>query len=161
MQYPLSKVKMKLCQCCCRHFSRVVAHCKCSWRYLGVRIGPLAERRHFRKWSANLRRIVLSLAGLRWIPIVCLTVCVAVANRSCRCWQRMCLTWRCIVTLGRPLHERPGMLFVALQRPRKPWTVRILQLNAFATTCGLCPTCSRPVACAGCTGVRRAAPVFE
>lgn len=145
MQYRLSTVNMILRHCCCRHLGRVVAHCKRSWRYLGVF--------HFRLWSANLRRIVSSLAGLRWIPIVCLAVCVAVANRSSMCWRRMCLSWRCVATLGRPLYERSDMLFVAWQRLRKRWIVRILQLNASATTCGLCPAWSRPMAC--CTGVIR------
>lgn len=51
--------------------------------------------------------------------------------------------------------ERSDRMFVAWQRFRKRWIVRKLQLNASATTCGLYPVWSRPMASACCIGVIR------
>jgi hypothetical protein len=52
--------------------------------------------------TANLRRIVSSLTGLWWIPIVYQAVCAALANRSCKWWQNIYLSWHYVVTLGWP-----------------------------------------------------------
>ena len=82
-----------------RQFWLWVVQCRRSWRWWTVRMGFLVRPRHLMVLVISQRRIVWSLIGLWWFPIVC----VALVIRLFICCRRMYVLWRAVVYLGQPV----------------------------------------------------------
>ena len=96
--------------------SRVRPYCSRAalWRCFSVE--PFKGRRARRPHWCNLFRTVWSEIRTLVLPGVSLAVCTAVTKRLRRWINRMCLSWRKVVTRGLPLRGRSGVLPVSLRR---------------------------------------------
>ena len=109
------------------------------WRRLGVRFGPTLGRRGRKSNSRKRFLTVLGHTRRPCVPITSLAISVAVLNLLRRCTRRIRLSWRCVVTRGRPLLGRSVNLPVALRR----WTNCDIVASCTPNCCAT-SRCDRP-----------------